>query len=84
MVVARMRLEVARRRGPPEFTFVGKSRTTQVRCVPLEAARVAARCERDLSMESCLVALSTASGEGLSGREPYTGSIMVHKRGAIT
>jgi hypothetical protein len=33
-------------------------------------ARVTARCSRALSMESWLVALSTAKGEGLSGREP--------------
>jgi len=70
MVVASLRLEVARRPGVPDFPFAGKFSTTPARCVPLAAARVAARCESDLSMESCLVAMSTTRGEGLSGRKP--------------
>ena len=70
MMVVRLRLEVARRRGAPVFPCVGKFVMIQGRCVSLPAARVASRCESDLSMESCLVALSTTIGEGLSGREP--------------
>ena len=50
MVVARLRLDVARRRGAPDFLFAGKLNTTQTSCVPLAAARVAARCEISLSM----------------------------------
>jgi len=70
MVMARLHLEVAHRRGVPGFPFVGKLSTMHARCVPLVAARAAARCESDLSTESCLVALSTIQGEGLSGRVP--------------
>jgi len=62
MVVARLRLEVARRRGAPDFPFAWKVITTQARCVPLAAARVASLCESYLSMESSLVALSTTRG----------------------
>ena len=77
MVVARLRLEVARRRGVPDFPFVGKFSTTQTRCVPLSTARVAVRCESDLSMESCLVAMSTTRGKILPKWEPQSGSILV-------
>ena len=45
MVVARLRLQVVRRRGAPDFHFVGKFSTTQARCEPLTAARVASLCE---------------------------------------
>ncbi len=83
MVVARLRLQVVRRRGAPDFHFVGKFSTTQARCEPLTAARVASLCQRDLSMESCLVALSTARGEGLSGSEPQSGFMMDRHRKAI-
>ena len=83
MVVAHLRLEVARRRGFPDLHFVGKFNTTQARCVPLAAARAAARCESNLSIESCLVALSPVRGEGLSRRVPHSGYIMVRQRGAI-
>ena len=55
----------------------------RVRFVLLAAAKVAARFERELSMESCLVALSTARGDGLSGREPQFWLIKVLQRGAI-
>ena len=65
MVVAHLRLEVARRRGAPDFPFVGKFNTTPARCVPLAATRVVSRSESDLSMKSGLVALSTTIGEGL-------------------
>ena len=83
MMVARMRLEVARRRGVPDFLFVGKSNTTHASCVPMASAWVEARCESDLYVESCLAALSTTRGEGLFGRMPQLGSIMVRQRGAI-
>jgi hypothetical protein len=83
MVVARPRLEVARRRGTPNFSFAGKFRKTRVRCVPLASVWAAARYESDLSMEFFLVALSRARGEGLSRREPHFGLIKVRQRGAI-
>ena len=83
MVATRPRLVVARRLGAPDFTFAGKFRKTRVRCVLLASAWAAARCDSDLSMESCLVALSTTRGEGLSGRKPHDGSIKVRQRGAI-
>ncbi len=66
-----------------DFPFVGKFITSQARYVPLAAARAAAHCESDLSMESCLVSLSTTRGEGLFRREPQSRSIMVRQRGAI-
>ena len=77
MVVALLHLEVARRRGASDFPFVGKCSMMHARCVALAAARVASRCESDLSMEGCLVALSTTSGESLSGRESQSGLSMV-------
>ena len=46
-------------------------------------ARVAAQCERELSMESCLVALSSARGEGRSRRDSQSGLKIVRHRGAI-
>ena len=79
MVVARQRLEVALRRGVPVFPFVGKFNMMQARCVSLVAAWVASRCESNLSMESCLVALSTTIGESLSGRESQSGFNMVRQ-----
>ena len=72
MVVTHSRLEPARRREAPDFSLAGKFSTTRVRCVPLAFAWAAAQCESDLSMESCLVALSSAIGEGLSRREPQS------------
>jgi hypothetical protein len=83
MVVARLRLEVARRRGSPVFLFVGKFSMMPARCVSLATAWVASRCESDLSIESCLVVVSTARGEDMSGRESQSGSSMVRQRGAI-
>ena len=73
MVMACLRLEVALRRGAPIFIFVGKFIMMHARFVSLAAARVASRCESDLSMESCLVALSTIRREGMSGRESQSG-----------
>ena len=70
MVVARLRLEVARRRGAPVFPFVGKFGMVHARFVSPAAARVASRCESDLPIEICLVALSTTREEDLSRREP--------------
>jgi len=82
MIVVRPRVEVARRRGGPDFPFAGKFRKTRVRRVPLAFAWAEARCESDLSMESCLVALSTTREEGLFGRESHSGSISFRHRGA--
>ena len=70
MVVDRILLAPACPRGVLVFPLAGKFNSMQVRCVMLTAARAAARFERELSMESCLVAMSTARGDGLPGREP--------------
>ena len=83
MVVARLCLYIARRRGAPESTFVGKVNAMRVLCAALAATRVTARCAIALSMESCLVALSTESGEGLSGWEHQSTFITIRHRGAI-
>ncbi len=45
-------------------------------------ARVAAQCERELSMESCLVALSSAKGEVRARRESQSGLKIARHRGA--
>ncbi len=76
MVVVRRRLAAARRHHALVFSFVGKFSMMQARCESLAAARVASRCESDLSMESCLVALSTTREEGLVGRESQSGLSM--------
>ncbi len=52
------------------FSLGGKCKSMRVRLVMLAAARVAARFERELFMERCLVALSTTIGYGLSWTEP--------------
>jgi hypothetical protein len=83
MVVTHPRLEPARRREAPDFPLAGKFSTMRVRCVPLAFAWASAQCESDLSIESCLVALSTTRGEGLSRREPHSGTIRVRQREAI-
>ena len=49
----------------------------------LATVRVAARFERDLFLESWLVALSVARGDGMSRREPQSWFIKVLRRGAI-
>jgi len=51
--------------------------------VALSSVGLLAYCERALTMEKLLVALSTVRGEGLSGSEPQSGSNMVRQRGAI-
>jgi len=48
MVVARQRLAVARRRGAPVFSFMGKFIMMQARGESLASARVASRCESDI------------------------------------
>jgi hypothetical protein len=83
MGAARLRLQVARRGGAPDLALVGKFSTMGALCAALATARVTARCAIALSMERCLVALSTASGEGLSGREPQSVFITVLHREAI-
>jgi len=62
-------MAVALRLGALFFPFVGKFIMMRGCYESLVAALVASGCESDLSIESCLVALSTTSGEGLSGRE---------------
>ena len=55
----------------PAFPLAGKFRRMWVRFAPLAVTWVTTRCESDLSMESCLVAVSTTRGKGMSGREPW-------------
>jgi hypothetical protein len=55
--------------------FVGKFSMMQARRVSLAAARAASRCESDLSMESCLVALSTTRGGVCPGESPNRGPV---------
>ena len=83
MVVDRNRLAPACRRGVLAFPLEGKFKIMQVRFVPWAVARAAVRFESKLSMESCLVALTTRRGEDLSEREPQSWPIMVRHRGAI-
>jgi hypothetical protein len=71
------RLAPACPRGVLAFPLAGKCKSVRARFVLLEAARAAARFEREISMESCLVALSTSRGGGLSGREPQSWAIKV-------
>ena len=65
------------------FPLAGDFKSMQMWFVLLAAARAAARFERDLSMESCLVALSTTRGEGMFEREPQSWPIKVFHRVAI-
>ncbi len=68
-VVTILRFRVARRRGAPYLTFMGKFSTIQMRRVEMVApAEELASWERALVMESWLVALPTARKEGLNGR----------------
>ena len=81
MVVGRIRLAPACPRGVLPFPLARTFKNKRVRCVLLPAARATASFERELSMESCLIALSTARGDGLSGREPQSWLIKVlHRR----
>ena len=83
MVVGRILLAPACPRGVRDSPLTRKFNIMRVRCVLLAAARAAARFKRELSMESCLVALSTARGDGLSGNELQSGPIKALHRGAI-
>ena len=83
MVVDRILLAPACPRGALAFPLAGKFKPLRVRCVPLLAARAAALFERDLFIESCLVALSIARRDGLSGIEFQSWPIKVLHRGAI-
>ena len=58
MVVDRILLALVCPRGVLAFSLAGNFKNTRVRCVLLTAARDAARFEREVSMESYLVALS--------------------------
>ena len=82
MVVGRILLAPACPRGVLVFPLAGKFNRMRVRCVLVEAARASALFERKLSMESCLVALSTARGDGLSGIESKSWPIKFLHRGA--
>jgi hypothetical protein len=82
-VVTILRLRFARKCVAHNLPFVGKFSTMRVRRVALASAWLMICYERVLAMESWLDALSTARGEGLSGREPQSGSSMVRQRGAI-
>ncbi len=70
-------------RGVLDFPLAGKFNNMRVRCVLLPAARTTACFERELSTESCLVALSIARGDDLSGIEPQSWPIKILHRGAI-
>jgi len=83
MVVDRTRLALAYLRGVLAFPLAGKFKSMRVRFVLLAAARAVARCERELSMESCFIALSRARGNGMSERELQSWLIKVLQRGAI-
>ena len=83
MVVARPCLVHAWRWRAPVSPLAGKFRRMRVWFAPLTFAWAAVRCESDLSMESCLVALSIGREEGLFGREPQSWSITVRQRRTI-
>ena len=83
MVVGRNLLMLVCPRGALAFPLAGKFKTMRVRCVLLPAERAAARFARELSMDICLVALSTARGDGISGIESQSWPIRVLHRGAI-
>ena len=72
MVVDRILLAPVCPRGVLAFLLAGKFKNMRVWCVLLTTARAAALFERELSMESCLVALSIARGDGLAGIEPQS------------
>ncbi len=78
IVVGRLRLLDVRRCEVPFFAFVGKFIMMRACWVSLEVARVAAHCESVLSTESCLIAMSTARGEGPARRESQSGFKIVH------
>ena len=83
MVVGRVLLAPVGPRGVLAFHLAGKFKSMRVRCELLIAARAAVHFERELSMESYLVALSTARGDGLSRRGPYSWPIKVLHWGAF-
>ena len=83
IVVGLRRLSELRRWEAPFFFFAGMFSVIFPCWCSRVDPRVAAHYERALSMESCLVALSRAKGEGLYGRDPQSGFKMVRQRGAI-
>ncbi len=83
MAVDRILLALVCARGGLDFPLAWKFKNMRVRCVMLPAARTTARFERELSMKNCLVALSIARGDGLSGIEPQSWRIKVLHRGVI-
>ena len=83
MVVDRTRLVLACMRGVFAFPLAGKGKSMRVRFMLLAAGRAAARFDRDLTMVSCSVALSTTRGDSMSVGEPQSWPIKVIQRGAI-
>ncbi len=73
MVVGRILLAPACPQGVLPFHLARKFKNMRVRCVLLTAARATARFERELSIESCLVALSNARGVVFLGGNPSLG-----------
>jgi len=69
LVVGRNLLASACPQGVLAFPLAGKFKSMRVSCVLPIDERATARFERELSMESCLVALSTARGDDPSGIE---------------
>ena len=83
MIVGRPRLEPICRRGAFSLPLAGKFKRIRVRCVPLAIACDVALLSNELFIESCLVALSIARGEGMSGSEFQSWLITVCQRWAI-
>jgi hypothetical protein len=77
MVVDRILLAHVCPGGILDFPLARKLKNMRVRCVMLAATRSAVRFERGLSMESCLVALYIAKGDGVSRIEPQSWPIKV-------
>jgi hypothetical protein len=73
MVVGLPRLEPACQRGGFALPSAGKFKRIRVRCMPVAIACVVALCSSDLSIESCLVALSTKEGRVCPGGIPSLG-----------
>ena len=73
----------SRRWEAPFFFLVGIFNRILPRWVSRVDARVAVQFEKAFSIESCLVALSRAKGEGLSWRDPQSRFRIGRQRGAI-
>ncbi len=73
MVVGRILLAPACSRGVLPFPLARKFKNKRARCVLLTFARATARFEGELSMESCLIALSTIRGVVFLGEKSSLG-----------